>query len=33
VRRCPEEIGKILSAYTHDSGSHVNLQVSSEPVR
>jgi len=33
VRRCPEEIGKTLSVYTHDSGSHVNLQVSEEPVR
>ena len=33
VRRCPEEIGNILAVYTHDSGSHVNLQVSEEPVR
>ena len=33
VRRCPEEIGKIIATYTHDSGSHVNLQVSEDPVR
>jgi biotin carboxyl carrier protein len=33
VRRCPEEIGKILAEYTHDSGSHVHLQVSEEPIR
>jgi hypothetical protein len=33
VRRCPEEIGKILAAYTHDSGSHVHMQVSEEPIR
>lgn len=33
VRLCPEEIGKTLAEYTHDSGSHVNLQVSEEPVR
>ena len=33
VRRCPEEMGKILSDYTHDSGSHVHLQVLQEPIR
>lgn len=33
VRACPEEIGKTLSAYTHDSGSHVHLQVLAEPER
>ena len=33
VRRCPEEIGKILADFTHDSGSHINLQVSAEPIR
>jgi hypothetical protein len=33
VRRCPEEIGKILAEFTHDSGSHVHLQVSQEPIR
>lgn len=33
VRKCPEEVGSVLSAYTHDSGSHVNLQVFEEPVR
>jgi hypothetical protein len=32
VRQCPEEVGKILSDYTHDSGSHVYLQVSEEPI-
>jgi murein DD-endopeptidase MepM/ murein hydrolase activator NlpD len=33
VRQCPEEVGKILAEYTHDSGSHVYLQVSEEPIR
>jgi hypothetical protein len=33
VRRCPEEIAGILAAFTHDSGSHVNLQVTEEPIR
>lgn len=32
VRECPEELAKTLAAYTHDSGSHVYLQVSGEPV-
>ena len=32
VRRCPEEVGKVLADYTHDSGSHVYLQVSEEPI-
>lgn len=32
VRRCPEELGGTLAVYTHDSGSHVYLQVSEEPV-
>jgi len=33
VRRCPEEVGQVLATYTHDSGSHVNLQVFEEPIR
>jgi hypothetical protein len=33
VRQCPEELGATLATYTHDSGSHVHLQVSEEPVR
>lgn len=33
VRRCPEEVGKVLADYTHDTGSHVYLQVSEEPIR
>jgi biotin carboxyl carrier protein len=33
VRRCPEETGQVLAVYTHDSGSHVHLQVSEEPIR
>jgi len=32
VRRCPEELGKTLAKYTHDSGSHVYLQVTEEPI-
>jgi hypothetical protein len=32
VRGCPEELGETLAFYTHDSGSHVHLQVSEEPV-
>jgi len=32
VRECPEELGKTLAVYTHDSGSHVHLQVTGEPV-
>lgn len=32
VRECPQELGKTLAVYTHDSGSHVHLQVSGEPV-
>jgi hypothetical protein len=33
VRRCPDEIAKVLADYTHDSGSHVNLTVTEEPIR
>jgi len=32
VRLCPEEVGKTLAEYTHDTGSHVYLQVSEEPI-
>lgn len=32
VRECPEDLGEALALYTHDSGSHVYLQVSGEPV-
>ena len=32
VRECPEELGKGLAQYTHDSGAHVHLQVTEEPI-
>jgi hypothetical protein len=32
VRECPEELGKQLGVYTHDSGSHVFMQATEEPV-
>jgi hypothetical protein len=32
VRLCPEEVGAGLAEYTHDTGSHVYLQVSAEPI-
>ncbi|MBN1630565.1 MAG: hypothetical protein JW990_12430 [Thermoleophilia bacterium] len=32
VRECPEELGACLSAYTHEAGAHVHLQVTEEPV-
>lgn len=32
VRECPQELGQTLGTYTHDSGSHVNLQVLEEPI-
>jgi hypothetical protein len=32
VRECPAELGEALAVYTHDSGSHVYLQVVEEPV-
>ena len=31
VRQCPEELGACVAEYTHDSGSHVHLQVTGEP--
>jgi murein DD-endopeptidase MepM/ murein hydrolase activator NlpD len=32
VRECPPELGGVLATYTHDSGSHVHLKVTEEPV-
>jgi hypothetical protein len=32
VRECPEELGKQLAVYTHDSGSHVFMQATEEPI-
>jgi hypothetical protein len=32
VRQCPEELGKALAEFTHDSGSHVHLQAMGEPI-
>ena len=32
VRECPQELGKQLSIYTHDSGSHVFMQATEEPI-
>ena len=32
VRECPEELGKQLGIYTHDSGSHVFMQATEEPI-
>jgi hypothetical protein len=32
VRACPEELGKQLSVYTHDEGSHVFMQATEEPI-
>ena len=32
VRRCPAEVGNTLATYTHDSGSHIFLQVTEEPI-
>jgi len=33
VRASPPELGATLAEYTHDSGSHVYLQITEEPVR
>jgi hypothetical protein len=33
VRECPPELGESLAEYTHDSGSHVHLQVTEEPIQ
>ncbi|MCX8031782.1 MAG: hypothetical protein N3B14_00050 [Thermoleophilia bacterium] len=33
VRECPDQLGKQIALYTHDSGSHVHLQVMKEPIR
>ncbi|OFW56750.1 MAG: hypothetical protein A2133_12270 [Actinobacteria bacterium RBG_16_64_13] len=32
VRECPQELAENLAVYTHDSGSHVYLQATEEPV-
>jgi len=32
VRQCPPELGQALSYYSHDSGSHVHLQATEEPI-
>ncbi len=32
VRECPDELRETLAFYTHDSGSHLHLQVSEEPL-
>ena len=32
VRKCPEDLGATLAKYTHDSGSHVHLEVTEEPI-
>jgi len=32
VRECPVELGKSLAQYTHDSGSHVHIQATEEPI-
>ena len=32
VRECPPELGTTLAVYTHDSGSHVHLMVTEEPI-
>jgi hypothetical protein len=32
VRECPVELGKQLSVFTHDSGSHVFMQATEEPI-
>jgi len=32
VRACPEELGKQLSVYTHEDGSHVFMQAMEEPI-
>jgi hypothetical protein len=33
VREAPAELAARLSAYTHDSGSHVHIQVTQEPTQ
>lgn len=32
VRACPEDLGKQLSIFTHDEGSHVFMQACEEPI-
>jgi len=33
VRECPEQLGKTLSVYTHDSGAHIHMQITEVPIR
>ena len=32
VRACPPELGTRLAKYTHDSGAHVHLEATQEPI-
>jgi hypothetical protein len=32
VRQCPEELGRQLAVFTHDSGSHLFMQATEEPI-
>lgn len=32
VRECPPELSAVLATYTHDSGTHVHMKVTEEPV-
>lgn len=32
VRQCPKELSAVLSKYTHDSGSHVHMIVTQNPI-
>jgi hypothetical protein len=32
VRECPPELANTISCYTHDSGAHIHLKVTEEPV-
>ena len=32
VREVPEDLGKLLSTYTHDSGAHLIIQATEEPT-
>lgn len=32
VRECPKDLSEALAEYTHDTGSHVHLQLTEEPV-
>jgi hypothetical protein len=32
VRECPTDLGKQIAIYTHDSGAHVYMQATEEPI-